>query len=284
MKEFMYDINTLAIAGILFVSMAVAIEAGYRLGRQPRVAADDSFKAHVNGIAASLVGILALLLGFTFSLSLQRFDQRSGAVVDEANAIGTAYLRSQLLPAPFRGDVQKSLRSYVALRVQASSVTLASEAERERLLAQAKQTQRALWAYALQAAEQNPNPVTSGLFIQALNELIDSLSRREAALTRHVPEVVLLLLYGTFLMAGAIVGYAAGVAGHRASFVTYIMVALIVVLVFVILDLDRPRRGLIEVSQESLRDLQAAIDADTNPAIDQPTAAEAGRSAGTNRR
>jgi uncharacterized membrane protein (Fun14 family) len=74
-----------------------------------------------------------------------------------------------------------------------------------------------------------------------------------------VPELVLLLLYATFLMAGAIVGYASGVAGHRPSFASYIMVALIVVLVFMILDLDRPRRGLIQVSQKSLVDLQASI-------------------------
>ncbi len=284
MREFMYDVNSLAIAGVLFVSMALAIEMGYRLGRGRQVSADDGFKAHVNGIAASLVGILALLLGFTFSLSLQRFDQRSGAVVDEANAIGTAYLRSQLLPVSVRGEVQELLRAYLGSRVQASAVTLANQAERELLLAQAKEAQLALWAYARQAAEQDPNPVTSGLFIQALNELIDSFGRRDAALTRHVPEVVLLLLFGTFLMAGAIVGYAAGVAGHRASFVTYVMVALIVVLVFVILDLDRPRRGLIEVSRTSLVDLQGAIDARPNPGARRSLPAESGRAAGTERR
>jgi uncharacterized membrane protein (Fun14 family) len=99
------------------------------------------------------------------------------------------------------------------------------------------------------------------LFIQALNELIDSYGRRDAALGRHVPELVLFLLYGTFLMTGGVVGFAAGVAGHRASIVTYILVILIVVLTFIIVDLDRPRRGLIQVSQSSLIDLGAAIDA-----------------------
>jgi hypothetical protein len=89
--------------------------------------------------------------------------------------------------------------------------------------------------------------------------MIDALEVRDAALNRHVPEVVLLLLYGTFLMTGSIVGYASGVYGHRASYITYVMVGLIVLLVFVIIDLDRPRRGLIEVSQKSLQDLQASI-------------------------
>ena len=265
-NEFMYNLNSIGIAGLLFVAMALAIERGYRLGLKSQPAANEAFKSHVNAIAASLVGILALLLGFTFSLALQRFDSRSEIVVDEANAIGTAHLRSQLLPASVRGDVQKLLREYLDLRVLASGITLAEQAERETLLAKADEIQAALWEYARKAAEQDPNPVTVGLFIQSLNELIDTFARRDAALNRHVPEVVLLLLFGTFLMAGAIVGYSSGVAGHRASFVTYIMVALISILVFIILDLDRPRRGLIQVSQVSLIRLQGTIAAGTNGA------------------
>ena len=262
MREFMYDLNSVWIAGILFVSMVVAVEAGYRIGLRTRAAASDSSKAHISAVQASLLGILALLLGFTFSLSLQRFNSRSEAVVDEANAIGTAYLRAQLLPAPLRDDLQKALRDYLDLRVEAGSFSLADHAGREALLAKTGRSQRALWAYARRAAEEDPRPVTTGLFIQSLNELIDSFGRRDAALNRHVPEMVLLLLYGTFLMAAIILGYASGVAGHRVSFVTYILVALIVLLVFIIIDLDRPRRGLIQVSHRSLTDLQAALRAE----------------------
>lgn len=265
MQEFMYDLSSVTIAVVLFVSMALAIEAGYRIGRRHQVSANDSSKAHVNTIQASLLGILALLLGFTFSLSLQRYDSRSEAVVDEANAIGTAYLRAQLLPASVREDVRSLLRDYVDLRVAAGAVALDHRGERDALLARAAHAQGALWRYARQAAEEHASPVTSGLFIQALNELIDSYGRRDAELSRHVPETVLLLLYGTFLMAGVIVGYAAGTAGHRASFVAYVLVALIVLLVFIIIDLDRPRRGLIEVSQKSLTDLQAAMRAEQKP-------------------
>lgn len=258
----MYDLNSALIAGILFVSMVLAVELGYRIGRIRERSASESSKAHINAVQASLLGVLALLLGFTFSLSLQRFDSRSAAVVDEANAIGTAYLRTQLLPASVRSEVQRLLRDYLRVRVQAGHITLADQAEREVLLAEAKRIVEALWRHARQAAEEDNSPVRSGLFIQSLNELIDSFGRRDAALDRHVPELVLFLLYGTFLMTGSIVGFASGVAGHRAPFVTYIMVALIVLLVFIIIDLDRPRRGLIEVSQKSLIDLQADIAAD----------------------
>jgi len=259
MDEWMYNINNGLIAFVLLVSMVGAIELGFRLGLRKNHTATADSKAHINTIQSSILGILALILGFTLSLSLQRFDSRSEAVVAEANAIGTTYLRAQLLPASVRKDVQALLRNYLNLRVQEGALSLTIVDARQQLLAQAEQSQIALWVYAKKAAELEPNPVTTGLFIQSLNELIDNYGLREAELNRHVPEAVLLLLYVTFLLAGAIVGFSAGVSDHRPSFATYLMVLLMVVLVFIILDLDRPRRGFVEVSQKSLVDLQAFV-------------------------
>ena len=261
MHELMYDHNSLLICGILLLSLVLSIEAGYRFGRRAEQRNNDSSRAHVGAIQASLLGVLALLLGFTFSLSLQRFDSRSEAVIEEANAIGTAYLRAQLLADSIRGEVQTLLRRYVDLRVQTGTVPLNHEAERQALIAKTNRLLNELWRYARRAAEEDGRAVSAGLFIQSLNELIDAYGRRDAALSRHVPEVVLFLLYGTFLMTGGVVGYAAGVGGHRPSIVTYILVILIVVLTFIIIDLDRPRRGLIQVNQSSLVDLGMAIDA-----------------------
>jgi hypothetical protein len=262
MNEISYDINSLLIACLLLGSMALAIELGYRLGLRIKPKVDDNFKGHVNSISGSLLGILALLLGFTFSLSLQRYDSRSEAVVDEANAIGTAYLRAQLLPLTVREDVIGLMRNYVDLRVRTGSVDLTQHGQREALIAEATRMQAILWDYARQANEQAPSPMTTGLFIPALNDLIDNFSKRDAELNRHVPELVLALLYTTFVMAGALVGYTNGLAGHRTSFVTYILVWLIVVMVFIILDLDRPYRGVIRVNGQSLIDLQTAIHAE----------------------
>lgn len=264
----MYDLNSALIAGILFVSMGLAIELGYRLGLRGQSETSDSAKTQVNAIQASLLGILALLLGFTFSLSLQRYDSRSQAVVHEANAIGTTYLRAQLLEPGVRKDVVPLLRHYLDLRISSGHVNLADDAERVALVDSARRVQDTLWSHALRAAELDDREVTSGLFIESLNELIDSLEVRDAALNRHVPEVVLFLLYGTFLMTGTIVGYASGVTSHRASYITYIMVSLIVLLVFVIIDLDRPRRGLIEVSQKSMIALQESMAGTPAAAVD----------------
>jgi hypothetical protein len=106
------------------------------------------------------------------------------------------------------------------------------------------------------------HPATTGLFIQALNDLIDAYGKRDAELDRSVPETIVLILLGAFLAATAILGYASGVTGRRPSLVADLLVALIVIIVFIIIDLDRPRRGLIRVSQTSLTDLQAAMTAD----------------------
>ncbi len=257
----MYDQSSITIAAVLFISLVIVIELGYRIGRSEQRLATEHSRAHVNTIQASLLGVLALLLAFTLSLSLQRFDSRSEAVIDEANAIGTAYLRIQLLPASIQSEARSAITEYLALRVNDAAFSTVDQPRRAASLVESKKLQDALWLIAVKAAALDDRPVTSGLFIQSVNELIDSNTRRSAALDRHVPELVLFLLFAAFLLTGGIVGYAAGIAGHRASFVTYILIALIVLLVFIVVDLDRPRRGLIEVDSSSLIDLQTSITA-----------------------
>ena len=226
MSEFFYGQSSGTIAGVLVVAMVIATEAGYRLGRGVGSRSDDEpYRSHINGLQASLLGVLALLLGFTLSLALQRFDHRSETVVEEANAIGTAYLRSQILTPALRDEVRNEL-----------------------------------WDQARQAAALDPNMVTTGLYIQSLNDAIDAFGRREASLRRHVPEVALILLVGTLLASGWMVGLTSGIAGHRPSMATYVLSTLIRLLLLIIVDLDRPRRGLIRIDPSSMVELKAEID------------------------
>ena len=266
MEELMYDINAGLIAVALLLIVLGAIEMGYRLGRRTQgPVTDEDAKAHVNATQSSTLGILALLLAFTFSLALQRFDTRSDAVVDEANAIGTAYLRAQMLPGALGGEARSLLREYVDVRVEAGTVSMVEQKRWSTLTGRAGDLQNAPGERARRAAELDANHVRSGMFVQATNDLIDSFGRRDAAINRHVPEMVLFLLLGTFVITSAIVGYSGGVVHRRPPLVSFAMVALIVVLVFVILDLDRPRRGLIVVSERNLLDLQASMKAETHP-------------------
>lgn len=253
----MYDHSTVLIVAVLLVVLLLAIEAGYRIGRYLADDTDEAPKVQIGAIQASLLGVLALLLGFTFSLALQRHDSRSQAVVVEANAIGTAMLRAGLLHAPLDRLMLDKLREYVDLRIEAGAISLDNDAERSAALRKTIEIQDQLWELATRAVRENPVPVPSGLFVQSLNDLIDAYGERNAALDRHVPEIVLFLLFAAFTLTAILVGYASGIARHRASFPTYILVFLIACLVFIIIDLDRPRRGLIEVSQQSLLDLRS---------------------------
>jgi hypothetical protein len=186
MNAVMYGVSTTLIAAILLVSMLIVIAVGHRIGRRAAPSSDDASRNHINAIPGSILGILSLLLGFTFSLSLQRYDNRSEAVVDKANAIGTAYQRAQLLPAALRAEVDALLRTCVDIRVDAASVELVDRTRREALFARAAEVQAALWAQARRAAALDPNPVTTGLRIQARNGALDRFGRHDAALNRHV--------------------------------------------------------------------------------------------------
>ena len=255
----MYGIDAAVVAGALLVAMLLVIEGGYRFGRANEREEPPMAKAHVNAIQASLLGILALLLGFTFSSALQRYDARSQAVIDEANAISTAWQRADLLPDAHRAAARAALRDYLDIRIVADGLTMDDYKGVTALRVDTTRAHAALWDVARLAVLADPDPVRTGLHAEAVNELIDAYVRRMAALDRRVPEVVLFLLMGTFLMAGVVVGFATGVAGHRPSLASHVMVALIAVLVFIILDLDRPRRGLVQVDNRSLLELRADV-------------------------
>lgn len=255
----LYTTPSPAIALLLLAALVACIELGHRAGRRRVAVTLPAVREHVNAIQAAILGLLALLLAFTFSLALQRHDSRSEAVVDEANAIGTAFLRTDLLKPPLRDEARQALARYVDLRVQEATLALTDAASRPALVAQATGVQGTLWTIAARAAQADAASHGAAQFVQAVNDLIDSFGRRDAALARHVPELVTTLLFATFLLSGGILGYAAGVSDHRPSLVTYVLVVLMVVLVFIVLDLDRPRRGVIQVSHQSLVSLQASV-------------------------
>lgn len=261
MTELLYDVDAGRLALMLLAGMLALIEAGYRLGRRRAGALPAGTREHINGIQSAMLGVLALLLGFTFSLALQRYDSRADAVVDEANAIGTAWLRTQLLPAPLQASARLQLRDYLDLRLRTARQPLPDAGAQDPARPQAGPLQQQLWDAAVSAAQAAPQSQPAALYLASLNEMFDSQGRRDASVRRHVPELALWLLALTFLIAGATVGYACGVAGHRPSLASLAMVTLIVVLVFIILDLDRPRRGLIQVTPTALQQLRDGMDA-----------------------
>ncbi len=258
MMEVMYRQNSVLIVAVLFALMVIAMEGGFRVGCRKSERHAEAIR-QANAVLASMLGLLALLLAFTFSAALQRYEDRSLTVVAEANAIGTTYLRAQLLPAEIRDEVRALLRQYLDTRLQEGSVDSTEPERHESIIRRAKQLEAQLWSQAARAAEIDGRVVASGLYIQSLNELIDTSGTRNAALNRHVPEVVLLLLFATIVLTTATLGFSSGLAGHRVTLAAFVLMTLIALVVYLIVDLDRPRRGAIQVSHESMLSLQRSI-------------------------
>ena len=259
-QDLLYSFNSVLIAGTLFVLIILANEAGYRFARRFLAKPDEAIKSQTNSVQAGMLGLLALLLGFSFTMALQRFDNRSAAVIEESNAIGTAYLRVGLLSEPYATEVNSLIAKYVDLRIEGGGIDMADPAVRESVIERTVELQGQLWRSAIDAANADPRPVTSGYFIQSLNEVFDAFGRRQAALEKHVPELVLFLLFTIFIISGYILGYASGLHRRRAWMAIMSMTALIVLVIFIVIDLDRPRRGLIQVDQSSMAGLKQQIE------------------------
>jgi hypothetical protein len=258
--EVFYGYGSVAISAILFFVIIICNEMGYRTGRFIQTRTDNEVKALTGSIQASILGLLALLLGFTFSMSMQRYDNRSTALIDEANAIGTAVLRVQLLPNEHQEQATKLFQEYINLRVVIGKLDLTKREERSVDNKKIAALQSELWKLAILATNVDPRPVTTGAFVNALNDLIDSQGKRNALLQMHVPEVVLILLSIVFISSGGIMGYSAGLSGQRVFAPILLVSLLITLIVYIIIDLDRPKRGLIQVDQSIMIELLQSLD------------------------
>lgn len=254
--DFLYNTSSITITIVLFLLILLLSELGFRLGRYVQDQTDTEIKALTGAVQAAILALLGLLLGFTFSMSMQRHDNRSHALVDEVNAIGTASLRIQLLPAEFQDAASDLFRKYVDLRIGIGKVDLTSIEERKKYNLQIAETQTELWTLAMKATDSDPRPVTTGAFVKSLNELIDSQGKRNALLWMHVPEAVLLILYLVFVSSGAILGYSSGLSGKRIVIPTALISLIISLIVFIVIDLDRPKRGVIQIDQSIMVELR----------------------------
>ena len=233
-----------------------ALEGGYRLGRWRHTRESEEKDAPVAAMVAAILGLLAFMLAFTFSLAAARFDARRQAVVDEANSIGTTYLRTRLLPEPHRSETARLLRQYTELRVQHPTRDRVST-----LMAQSEELHERLWSQGVAAAEKVPSPIT-GLFLQSLNETIDLHSKRVfVGIRSRIPITIWVALLALTVLGMASVGYQAGLSATRRSPEMPIMTLAFAGVLLLIVDLDRGHEGLLQVSQQAMIDLHKSMQA-----------------------
>lgn len=237
--------------------LCLAIECGYRLGWWRHTSTPDEKDQPVGAMVASILGLLALVLGFTFSLAASRFEARRQVVLEEANAIGTTYLRASFLPETNRAEVTRLLREYVDMRLKG-----VQEGDVDAILSQSDVLHQALWAQAVAASEEKPVSITTGLFVQSLNDVIDLHAKRVLIGVRsRIPAVIWLGLMGLAVLGVGSVGYQAGLTMTRRSPAMLSLVFAFGAVLTLIADLDRGHEGLLRVSQQALIDVRDSMQA-----------------------
>ena len=245
-----------ALFALTIVGVGLAVEIGYRVGKHRRSRAPET-EAPVGSMVAAMLGLLAFMLAFTFGFAAARFDDRKRSILEEANAIGTAYLRAAMLPEPQQSAIRQLLRQYVDARLEGAQPGQLSPA-----IAKSTELHQKLWDQATEVAKTDPHSIVYGLFIQSLNQVIDLHSARLVLGVRsRLPVTVWGALFLVALSSMMTVGYQEGLSGTRRSPASLGLVVAFSVVLFLIVDLDRPLGGLIQTSQQVLVDLQSSINA-----------------------
>ncbi len=247
--DFVLTISLEALA--FFAGMLGLLELGRRLGRRRLERDPEGARAGVAAAEGAVFALLGLLIAFSFSGAAQRFDDRRLLITAEANAIGTAWLRLDLLPAEAQASVRQSFRGYfdarLALYQGVPDTSVASH-------------QDELWQRVI-TVHGGKEQGWEKLVLPALNEMFDVGTERVQATTRHPPAILFALLFGLGLSCALLAGFAMASASHR-PLVHMLAFSLVIALtVYVILDLEHPRQGLIRVdrSDQVLLDLRASM-------------------------
>ena len=257
-------IDSIPIIALFALTIAVvvgSIELGYRMGRRVLRRSQEEKEAPVSAIVASVLGLLAFILAFTFGMVADRYDARKGLVREEANAIGTAYLRSDFLQEPARAEAAKLFPRYVDLRVsiaESHSPEFVKKTVAESTLIQAR-----LWDMAVANARRDMNSDVGALYIEALNAVFDLQSLRLAvSLHSRIPAGIWLALYILIILSMTGVGYHTAIAGSsRRSWITPIVALAFSLVIAMIVLLDRPQSSFLAVSQQPLLDVRASMNA-----------------------
>jgi hypothetical protein len=253
----LFRLNTLTLAVVVAAIVVGTTLVGVALGRYLRERG-DGFREPFGVVQAALVGFVALILAFGLTMAVGRYEARRAAVVNEANTIGTTYLRAQTLPEPIRTESMRLLTSYTDTRIGLSDAVPGSAAF-DRASAEGQVIQRELWTLAGDAMNASPTSNASRLYVETLNEMIDDHTTRVAALANRIPDSVMFLQIGVAALAFGVLALYLAMLG-RAVLPALVGALIVAVMLLVIFDLDRPHRGFITVPSTALVAQRASMD------------------------
>jgi hypothetical protein len=251
--SFLYDTDAVIIAIVLFLLMFIAIKTGFAIGSKKAVPEADH-----SGILSALLGLLALLLAFTFGMAGSRYEARKSNIIQETNDIGTAILRADMYPDSLKNLYKADLNAYLNSRI---SYFKSGRNEWKIKLSSRKTAETAtiLWKRTTKLAQNKDYFLQSNMMVPALNNMFDSASTTNAAYNSSVPESIIWLLLLFSVVISFYISYSSGFKKQLEPFFVFGFCLLTSVVIYITLDLDRPRRGVISLQNEIvlLKDLKS---------------------------
>jgi hypothetical protein len=241
---------------IVFLITVVTLLAAGWLGSwlRRKVSLDEKQREDFSLVLASTLTLLGLLIGFSFSMASNRYDQRKNLEEAEANAIGTEYVRADLLPAADRDKVRALLKQYLDLRIRFYAAAPDGLAK---INADVARLQNDLWSAVAGPALQKPDPVVA-LAVAGMNDVLNAQGYTQAAWWNHVPLSAAALMAGIAFMCSVLIGYGARAAPLHSRLL--LILPLFVALAFaLIVDIDAPRLGFVKVVPQNLLALQESL-------------------------
>ena len=245
----------LVVFALSFLGLALSSRLGVWCAKKRRLVEGE--REDFSVIEAATLTLLALIIGFTFSMALNRYDQRKNYEEEEANAIGTEYTRASLLPAADAAKVRALLLAYLDQRI--AFYETRDGPELSQINAQTAKLQAELWSAVQVPAVAQPNPVVA-LAVEGMNDVLNSQGYTQAAWWNRIPVAAWGLMAAIAICANALVGL--GARNAKREFTLLLILPLVVAIAFfLIADIDSPRSGLILVIPQNLLSLSQSLHA-----------------------
>jgi hypothetical protein len=244
----------------LFFAMVVCLDVGFRIGMRGAKRSPELEHEGVGEIETAILGLLGLLLGFSFSGAISLLDEHRLQTVQEANAIGTAYLRVDVLPASDQPEMRRLFREYLDTRLRFYD-SLSNRELSQQAATQVTELQHEIWTRAASASRDDPSQNVGRLLLPALNEMIDITTTRMIWLHTRLPRLIMILLSCTALLSGLFAGYSMSKRQTRSWLHMVLYAAVVAGTVYTVLDLESPRSGLIrlDAADQALKQLRNSI-------------------------
>ena len=239
-----------------FIAVLVPILLGQRYGIYRKKKTEEAQHAPIGSVVGAAFGLLAFMLAITFQIAANRYDKRKELLLEEVTNIRTGYLRAGLIPEPYRTNTKKFLVEYVDLRVDLTN----DLSKLSNSLSRSQQILDSLWKYTEALAEQDRSSEVYALYTTSVNDMIDSYNQRiSVALQYRIPGAVLFVLFIISFVSMFVLGYQFGISGRGNLRLIILLSVIFAIVMFLILALDEPEKGLATINQKPMFSLQQQL-------------------------